>query len=166
MYRPRGELWGRVGNLPSRSGKGGVEGFFIGEFAHAVDAKGRLAIPVKFRARFREGAVVTRWLERSLAVFPAARFVELQQKVQALPVSDRDARGFGRFLMSGAHEDEPDGQGRVGLPEHLRAYAGIGNEAVVVGANDHLEIWAPKRWRDYIAETEGSMAERLQDLGI
>jgi MraZ protein len=68
--------------------------------------------------------------------------------------------------MSGAHDDEPDGQGRIALPPHLRQYAGIANEAIVVGANDHLEIWSPKSWREYLAETEGSMAERLADLGI
>ena len=143
-----------------------MEGFFIGEFAHAIDEKGRLAIPAKFRPRFKQGAVVTRWLERSLAVFPAGRFAELQRRVADLPLADRNARQFNRFLMAGAHEDAPDGQGRVGVPQHLRDYAGIGNEAIVVGANDHLEIWSPKSWRDYLADTEGSMAERLQDLGI
>lgn len=143
-----------------------MDGFFIGEFAHAVDEKGRLAIPSKFRLRFKEGAVVTRWLERSLAVFPATRFAELQERVAKLPLSDRNARQFIRFLASGAHDDEPDGQGRIGIPQHLRDYAGIANEAIVVGANDHLEIWSPKSWREYIADTEGSMAERLQDLGI
>ncbi len=143
-----------------------MEGFFIGEFAHAVDDKGRLAIPAKFRPRLKEGVVVTRWLERSLAVFPAGRFAELQQRVAQLPVSSGNARQFTRFLMSGAHDDEPDGQGRIALPQHLREYAGIANEAIVVGANDHLEIWSPKSWREYIADTEGSMAERLRDVGI
>ncbi len=143
-----------------------MEGFFIGEFAHSVDGKGRLAIPAKFRPRFAEGAVVTRWLEHSLAVFPTNRFAELQTQVAKLPVSDRRAREFTRFLFAGAHEDAPDEQGRVGLPKHLRAYAGIGREAVVVGTNDHLELWAPDAWREYIAESEGSMAEHLEDLGI
>lgn len=143
-----------------------MDGYFIGEFAHAVDGKGRLAIPAKFRPPFKEGAVVTRWLERSLAIFPATRFAELQEKVAKLPLSDRNARQFGRFLMSGAHEDEPDGQGRIVVPPHLRAYAGIANEAIVVGANDHLEIWAPEIWRAYIAETEGTIEQRLEDLGI
>lgn len=143
-----------------------LEGFFIGEFAHSLDERGRLAIPAKFRPRFKEGAVVTRWLEKSLAVFPTKRFAELQRKVAELPVSRGNARQFTRFLMSGAHDDEPDGQGRIVLPQHLREYAGVANEAIVVGANDHLEIWSPKNWRDYIADTEGSMAERLADLGI
>lgn len=143
-----------------------MDGYFIGEFVHAVDEKGRLAIPAKFRPRFKEGAVVTRWLERSLAIFPAGRFAELQEKVASLPLSDRNARQFGRFLMSGAHEDEPDGQGRIVVPQHLRGYAGIANEAIVVGANDHLEIWAPETWRAYIAETEGTIEQRLEDLGI
>ena len=164
-YRPRGELWGRVGNPPSRDW-GGLDEFFIGEFAHTVDAKGRLAIPAKFRPRFKEGAVVTRWLERSLAVFAAGRFAELQRKVADLPVSQRNARQFTRFLMSGAHDDEPDGQGRIAVPQHLREYAGITNQAIVVGANDHLEIWSPQSWRAYLADAEGSMAERLADLGI
>jgi MraZ protein len=143
-----------------------VEGFFTGEFAHALDQKGRLAIPAKFRPRFKEGAVVTRWLERSLAVFPVTRFVELQERVAKLPISDRRAREFSRFLMSGAHQDEPDAQGRIGVPQHLRAHAGLRDAAIVVGANDHLEIWAPETWRTYIAHTEGSIEEHLENLGI
>ena len=143
-----------------------MEGFFIGEFAHSVDEKGRLAVPAKFRPRFKEGAVVTRWLERSLAVFPKRRFAELQERVAKLPLSDRNARQFGRFLMSGAHDDEPDGQGRIVIPQHLREFAGVAGDAIVVGANDHLEIWAPAKWREYIAETEGSIEEHLEDLGI
>ena len=143
-----------------------MEGFFIGEFAHAVDGKGRLAIPVKFRPRFAEGVIVTRWLEHSLAVFPTSRFAELQERVAKLPLADRNAREFSRFLFAGAHEDAPDAQGRITLPRHLRDYAGVGRDTVVIGANDHLEIWAPEAWRDYIAESEGSMAERLEDLGI
>ena len=143
-----------------------MEGFFIGEFAHAVDGKGRLAIPVKFRPRFAGGAVVTRWLERSLAVFPTDHFTELQERVAKLPMSSRNARAFSRFLFAGAHEDAPDAQGRITLPRHLREYAGVGSDAVVIGTNDHLEIWAAEAWRDYIAESEGSMAERLEDLGI
>lgn len=153
-----------MGNQSRRGGP--LEGFFIGEFAHAVDGKGRLAIPVKFRPRFAQGAVVTRWLEHALAIFPTDRFVELQGRVAKLPVSNRNAREFSRFLFASAHEDAPDAQGRITLPRHLRDYAGIGGEAVVIGANDHLEIWSPERWRDYIAESEGSMAERLEDLGI
>jgi MraZ protein len=143
-----------------------VEGFFIGEFAHALDQKGRLAVPAKFRPRFKEGAVVTRWLERSLAVFPRARFAELQERVSRLPISDRRAREFSRFLMSGAHEDEPDAQGRIGIPLHLRQHAGIRDESIVVGANDHLEIWAPDAWRTYIQHTESSIEEHLENLGI
>jgi MraZ protein len=143
-----------------------VEGFFTGEFAHALDQKGRLAIPAKFRPRFKEGAVVTRWLERSLAVFPVSRFVELQERVAKLPFSDRRAREFSRFLMSGAHEDEPDAQGRIGVPQHLRAHAGLRDAAIVVGANDHLEIWAPQTWRTYIQHTESSIEEHLENLGI
>lgn len=143
-----------------------MDGFFSGEFAHSIDEKGRLAIPAKFRPRFREGAVVTRWLEHCLAVFPAGQFAAAAAKASTLPIGSSAGRQYTRFLLAGAHEDEPDGQGRIALPAHLRSYAALGGDAIVVGANDHLEIWAPQAWREYIADAEGSMAERLADLGI
>lgn len=143
-----------------------MERFFAGEFAHSLDEKGRLAIPAKFRGRFKEGAVVTRWDPQCLAVWPAAEWEALNSAIAARPRTDRAVVRFQRFLVGGAHETEPDGQGRIVIPQHLRDWAGLGDEAVVVGVSRNLEVWEPARWRAHLSEVEGAIGETFEDLGI
>ena len=73
---------------------------------------------------------------------------------------------FTHFVMGGAHEAEPDGQGRVVIPAHLRQWAGLGGETVVIGASRHLEVWEPGRWRARLSAIGPSIGEKLAGLGI
>lgn len=143
---------------------------FTGEFRHALDDRGRIAIPVRFRSRLAEGATLARWLDGCLAIFPADEWNDLAEKLRRLPVTNPRAREFARFMSSGAVEAELDRQGRLLVPSYLREYAGISaGEAVVVGALSRLEIWAPDRWTPYRAQIENepeALAEHLADLGI
>ena len=143
-----------------------VETYFAGEFSHALDEKGRLAVPAKFRARFKEGAVVTRWMNECLAVFPTSEWEAINAEIRKRPRTDRTVQTFVHFLVGGAHEADLDVQGRIGIPAHLRQYAGLGGDAIVVGANDRLELWEPGRWQARLAQVEGSISDSLADLGI
>ena len=140
---------------------------FLGRFSHNLDAKGRLAIPAKFRNELAEGVVVTRGIDRCLSVYPLAAWQTLAEKVSALSISDPDARQFKRMVFAEAMDETLDTQGRIVLPPELRRYAGIDREAVVVGMNTYVEIWEPGRWASLSAavEDEGaSIAQRLADL--
>jgi MraZ protein len=141
-----------------------------GEFRHALDDRGRVAVPVRFRGRLAGGATLARWLDGCLAVFPSDTWEDLAAKLQALPTTNPAARQFGRFMSSGAVEVELDRQGRLLVPSYLREYAGLDlGEVVVVGALNRLEIWAPSRWGPYRSQIEDqpeSLAEHLADLGI
>lgn len=143
---------------------------FHGEFRHAVDGKGRVAVPARFRARLDGGAYVARWIDGCLGLFPRSTFEELGERVAARPVTDAGARAFGRLVFSAAYEVELDGQGRILVPAGLREWAGIASEALVVGAVTRLELWSPDRWADYraaqAADEPEVLAARLQDLGI
>jgi MraZ protein len=143
-----------------------LERHFAGEFAHSVDEKGRLAIPAKFRGRFKEGAVVTRWIGECLAIFPVDEWESINAEIRKRPRTDPTVQQFVHFLVAGAHEAEPDGQGRVVVPSHLRQYAGLRDEALVIGASRHLEVWEPGRWSGRLAQVESSIGEKLADLGI
>jgi len=144
--------------------------FLTGEFRHALDDRGRVAIPVRFRARLGGGATLSRWLDRCLGLFPHDEWDELATKLRGLPLTNPRAREFARFMSSGAVEVELDRQGRVLVPIYLREYAGIGvGEVVVVGALNRLEIWSPAAWQPYRAKIEDepeALAEHLADLGI
>ncbi len=140
---------------------------FLGRYAHALDAKGRLAIPARFREDLADGVVLTRGIDRCLSLYPMAAWLPLAEKVSALPITDPDARNFRRMVFAEAVDEVPDGQGRILLPPELRRYAEIDREAVVVGMNTYLEIWNPARWDGLTAtvEDEGvTIAQRLADL--
>jgi MraZ protein len=141
---------------------------FTGEYRHAVDDKGRLAVPSRFRAQLDGGVVVARWLDACLAVHTRAAWDVLAGKVAGLPVTDPRSRLLQRRLFAGAFETELDRQGRLLLPLGLREFAGLVDEAMVLGSQDHAEIWAPDRWAEYSRELEDpdAFAAAIADLGI
>ncbi|HSB52717.1 MAG TPA: division/cell wall cluster transcriptional repressor MraZ [Gemmatimonadales bacterium] len=141
---------------------------FTGEYRHTVDGKGRLAVPVKFRAQLDPGSMVSGWLDDCLAIHPKAGWDALAAKVAALPITDPQSRRFQRFVFSQAVEAEMDRQGRLLLPAFLRESIGLGTDAVVVGSRDHAEIWAPDRWDAYrrALEDPQELAKAFEGLGI
>ena len=140
---------------------------FTGEYRHAVDDKGRLAVPSRFRAQLAGSVVVARWLDSCLAMFPMDAWDDLSTRVGSLPMTDPNARLLQRQLFAGAFETELDRQGRVLVPSNLRTFAGLDAEALVLGARDHAEIWAPGRWEDYSRALEGeAFTDAIAGLGI
>lgn len=142
---------------------------FIGEYQHAIDEKGRLAIPVKFRKKLSGGAVVTRGLDNCLFVFSMTEWKKLAEKIAALPMTQADSRAFSRLMLAGAVDVETDGQGRVIIPEYLRQYAGLKKDAVVAGLFNRMEIWDRAAWEKYKTKTEKNaedIAERMGELGV
>lgn len=142
---------------------------FTGEYRHSVDAKGRLAVPAKFRAQLESGAFVSRWMDSCLAIWPRAEWERLANRVAALPtVENAGARLAARFLFGNAVEVVWDAQGRFVLPSYLRDAAGLANEAVIVGSLDHAEIWTPAGWDDYrkALDDPDELARHFSGLGI
>ncbi len=142
---------------------------FTGEYRHSVDAKGRLAVPAKFRAQLDSGAVVSRWMDACLAIWPRVEWDRLAARVAALPtVENAGARLFNRFLFANAVEVVWDAQGRFVLPSYLRDAARLEGEAVIVGSADHAEIWAPPAWDDYrkALDAPDELARAFSGLGI
>lgn len=142
---------------------------FIGEYHHTLDEKGRMSVPVKFRADLAQGAVVTRGLDRSLFLYPKEEWQKLAEKLAALPFGQSDTRAFARLMLAGAMEVEVDKSGRVLLPEYLRSYAGLSKDVVVAGLYNRLEIWDESVWKEYAAKTEqegNAIAERLGSIGV
>ena len=141
---------------------------FTGEYRHTVDEKGRIAVPVKFRAQLDPGSMVSGWLDDCLAIHTKAGWEALASKIAALPITDMESRRFQRFVFSNATEAQMDKQGRVLLPAHLRESVGLTDEAVLVGTQDHAEIWAPDRWDAYrkTLEDPQELAKAFAGLGI
>ncbi|MFA6495393.1 MAG: division/cell wall cluster transcriptional repressor MraZ [Candidatus Paceibacterota bacterium] len=142
---------------------------FLGEYKHNLDTKGRIAVPAKFRGQLDGGAILTRGLDHCLFLFPKNEWDELVKKLVALPLAQADSRAFVRLMLSGASDVVFDGQGRILIPDHLRAYARVSKAAVVTGLYNRIEIWDEAQWQSYKTKTESAsdeIAEKLGQLGI
>ena len=141
---------------------------FVGQYNHSMDAKGRVALPAKFRAELKK-AVVTKGLDNCLFVYPKKEWDKMAEKLAALPVAKANTRAFSRLMLAGAMEIEFDKQGRVILPEYLRNFAGLKKDVVVAGLYTRLEIWDQEAWLKYQKEMEknsNEIAENLNELGV
>ncbi len=133
---------------------------FLGEFKHTIDDKGRLTIPARFRPVFEAGLFVTVGLDQCLWVYSRDGWDLFSQKLAKLPTGQANARMATRFFFSQATDAQPDRQGRILLPENLKQWANLSDNAVIIGANDRVEIWQPERWE----ATKLAFQENLQDI--
>ena len=133
---------------------------FMGEYHHNIDDKGRLVLPSKFRSALGEEFIVTRGLEKCLYVYSIAEWKKIEEQLNTLPFTRKDARTFIRTFFSGATECEFDRQGRTCIASPLVVYAGLTKECVVIGANDRIEIWDADEWRKFLDDN----SEKLEDI--
>jgi len=142
---------------------------FIGEYTYSIDEKKRLAIPVKFRKNLGKIAILTKGLDECLFLYPLREWEKLVEKLKKLPLSQADARGFVRLMLSGAMEITIDKSGRILIPDYLKEYAKLKKRVVLTGVLNRIEIWDEEKWKEYKEKTEkeiGSISERLKDLQI
>lgn len=140
---------------------------FMGEYNHIIDAKGRLIIPAKFRELLGTEFVLTRGLDGCLFIYPVDEWKAFEQKLRALPLTNKNARTFSRFFVAGAAMCELDRQGRVLVPQTLREFAGLEKDVVLTGNLDRIEVWSKDKWSencDY--DDMNEIAESMQDMGI
>jgi MraZ protein len=142
---------------------------FIGEYLYLIDEKKRLAIPPKFRQLLKKKAVITRGLDQCLFLYPAREWGILAKKLAQLPLSQSDARGFARLMLTGAMEVNFDNLGRILVPDYLKEYGKLKKKIVIAGVFNRIEIWDERKWKEYKEKTEkevGDIAERLKELGV
>ncbi|MBU1203005.1 division/cell wall cluster transcriptional repressor MraZ [Patescibacteria group bacterium] len=142
---------------------------FIGEYKYNLDDKNRLAMPAKFRALFKEGAVITKGLDSCLFIYTAKEWKKLADKLANLPFSQAKSRAFSRMMLAGAMDVKLDAQGRVMLPDYLKQFATLNKKVVIAGLYNRLEVWDEKLWSKYqqVSEKDSNeIAEGLVDLGI
>ncbi|MDF0479422.1 division/cell wall cluster transcriptional repressor MraZ [Vagococcus sp. PNs007] len=142
---------------------------FMGEFKHNIDPKGRLIMPSKFREELGEKFVVTRGMDGCLFGYPQDEWVQFQEKIQQMPIGRKEARTFTRFFYSAATECELDKQGRINLPQTLRAHGDLEKECVIIGVANRIEIWAQEKWEEFSSEAEENfdeIAETMIDFGF
>lgn len=136
----------------------------MGEYHHNIDDKGRLIIPSKFRYELGEKFIITRGLDKCLFIYSSTEWNKIVERLKKLPFTNKDARNFTRFFLSGAAECEFDRQGRINITSPLVSYAGLTKECVIIGANDRLEIWSSQAWEEFLTTNEDDLSDIAENL--
>jgi len=150
-------------------GSGEVINLFYGEYQHTLDQKGRAIIPSKFREGLGPQFILTKGLDSCLFAYSLSEWLRIEEKLKALPFTDKDVRSFVRFFFSGASECELDKQGRILVPVNLREYAHLEKDIYILGVSSRVEIWNKLKWEEYNdAEimNKDNMADKMSMFGI
>jgi MraZ protein len=142
---------------------------FRGRFEHAIDEKGRLSIPAKFReALGKEKTLILTSFDAYITAFPMHVWRTIEERIRANPTFKRDMRDFLRHIYSLAEDAEIDQQGRVLIPQSLRQRVGITREVVIIGVMDQMEIWDKARWeaKQATAPSPEELSAKLGELGV
>jgi len=141
-----------------------------------IDAKGRLAIPTRYRQELTDSCggqlVVTVDRDHCLLVYPFPEWEIVEKKIVKLPALNSRTRQLQRLLVGHATEVEMDASGRVLVPPPLRDYAGLDKKVVLLGQGNKFELWDAQRWNDRRqewlegSEDEGSLPEELESLSL
>ncbi len=128
---------------------------FLGTDTYAIDHKGRIAVPPGMR-RGEKGRAITRFFtnmgfDGCVALYSPEEWQRVMRRLRRIPMGDPSGRQFRRAFMTDAKEVTVDAQGRVAIPPALLRRAGLGKEAVLHGAEDHIELWSPERFRSVVA---------------
>ena len=113
----------------------------LGTHNYALDPKGRVSLPQRFREAFADGVWLTVGQDRCLYVFPRAEWERQSNEVGSSPLSDNDGRAYARLFFGWSDEAKLDSQGRVTIPQRLREAVGIRKDVVVLGVQNRMEIW-------------------------
>jgi len=142
---------------------------FIGEYQHTLDPKNRVIMPSKFREKLGDSFVMTKGLDNCLFIYSSEEWSIVEDKLKSLPMTNKDARAFVRFFFAGASECDLDKQGRIVMPNHLKDYANIDKELVIIGVSTRIEIWSKEEWNKFNSDANISyedVAEKMSQLGI
>ncbi|MEJ2515156.1 MAG: division/cell wall cluster transcriptional repressor MraZ [Gammaproteobacteria bacterium] len=142
-----------------------------------LDAKGRLAVPTRYRARLEERCgnrvVVTVDRDYCLLIYPLPEWEEIERRLSRLPTLNRQARRLQRLMIGHATELELDSHGRILLPKELREFAGMERQVMLIGQGNKFELWDEARWSErrdqWLTEEsadEAGLAAELETLSF
>ena len=141
-------------------------GKFFGRYEHALDPKGRVILPAKFRSHFEAGGYLTQYWEGCLALWAPDEFEKQMNSMEETQELGRSERNLARVWAAGTQEIDVDKQGRLFIAPPLRSYARLESGVLVNGALNRIELWSPELWADKLAATEQNLiddpSEQLQ----
>ncbi|MDJ0907785.1 MAG: division/cell wall cluster transcriptional repressor MraZ [Woeseiaceae bacterium] len=149
---------------------------FRGATKVTLDAKGRLAIPTRYRERLAARCdgqiIVTVDKDHCLLVYPLPDWEELERKLVRLPSMNKAARRLVRIMVGYATEVEADASGRILVSKELREFAGLDKHAVLIGQGNKFELWDEPTWNDKrdawleIDDDDGELPPDLESIAF
>lgn len=137
----------------------------IGSYQHTLDVKGRVFLPAKYREAMGSSVYMTRGLENSIYIFSETEWEKFSDKIKSLTIGN--ARDIQRIFLGNAAQSDVDSQGRIAIPQPLRAFAMLEKDVAVVGVSSRVEIWDAARWNEYNNSIDNAkLAEAFALLGI
>lgn len=134
-----------------------------GLFSRSIDDKLRVAIPKRLRGAFspedRQALYVAPGTDESLALYTEEAFARLADRLALASPTRQDVRSFNRLFYARAQRVELDAQGRLRVPAELAHLAHLEKEVVLLGVQDHIEVWAAERWKAYLDERQSHYDE-------
>ena len=135
---------------------------FRGATKVTLDAKGRMAIPTRYRSRIEERCdghlIATVDRDYCLLLYPLPDWEDIERKLVRLPSLNRQARRLLRLMVGYATDLELDSHGRVLVPRELREFAALERQAILIGQGNKFELWDEARWNErrdqWLAEDE------------
>ena len=142
-----------------------------------LDAKGRIAIPTRYRERLQSCCasqlVITADPEHCLMLYPEPEWVEIERKLSSLPSFNLKTRAYKRLYIGHAQDVEMDGQGRILLPGELRKFANMDKRVALVGQVNKFELWDEETWNvkrgewlDLVGLGDGELPAELESLSL
>ncbi|MEL6536028.1 MAG: division/cell wall cluster transcriptional repressor MraZ [Bacteroidota bacterium] len=140
--------------------------FFASEYEVKLDAKGRLMLPSKIKSNLPETSgnelVLRRGFEPCLELYPMVEFNKLFSKIRGLNEFNPEHRALQRNFLSNTTQVELDGNGRINIPKLMMRYAGLENEAIVVGMGNRIEIWNPDQYQKFLIQDQEEFSKLAQ----
>ena len=139
--------------------------FFLGSYEYAMDERGRVPVPPRYRDALSRGAVLGQGAPLPcLRLYTQESFEKQARIYTAQPATKKVGRMTRHLFFARSFPVELDRQGRILIPAALRSYAGLENSVVVIGAGEWLELWSPERLERVMAEADEAAEETLESV--
>lgn len=136
--------------------------FFSGEYECKIDAKGRMVLPARVKAKLPDvltnELVIKRGFEPCLVIYPMLEWKKVFNKVAGLNEFSKEYRQFQRNFLRGAMDVELDASSRILFPKIMTKFASIEKEVILVGMGNRLELWNPDQYEEYLINDENEFS--------
>ena len=139
--------------------------YFLGTFDYAMDERGRVPLPPRYRDAFRNGIVLSQGSpDRCLRIYTQEAFGAQAAQTLAQPSLRRSGRDLRKSLFSRSYDAELDKQNRILIPGQMREYAGLSGKVLVIGVGDWLEVWSPDAYEAEMTRVDAELETTLESV--